>query len=72
MQRAFVHFDLRCQASGVINFLQYLLGFRFTLTNEERRPAIARPVISSETPAEYASAVSMKLPPLSRNSCTMR
>jgi len=33
---------------------------------------IARPVISSDTPAEYTSAVSMKFPPASRNRATIR
>src|SRR5438128_7982010 len=37
-----------------------------------RRPASALPTITSDSPAEYTSAVSTKLMPASRAACTMR
>ena len=40
-------------------------------TTSSRTPSSARPVISSETPFEYTSAVSIKLPPASRNRPTI-
>src|SRR5215470_13367609 len=39
---------------------------------DERLLRIARPVISSDTPVEYTSAVSMKFPPASRKRATIR
>src|SRR5215204_2609032 len=40
-------------------------------TTSSRTPSSARPVISSETPFEYTSAVSIKLPPASRKRPTI-
>src|SRR5262249_37646270 len=41
-------------------------------TMSSRRPAIASPTISSDSPAEYTSAVSTKLTPASNARCAMR
>src|SRR3954465_14083785 len=41
-------------------------------TTPSRRPAIALPTISSDSPREYTSAVSMKLIPASRAAWMMR
>src|SRR5215207_4384896 len=41
-------------------------------TRPSRRPAIALPTISSDSPAEYTSAVSTKLIPASNARCAMR